>query len=194
MRTKLLQSYVKGNRALGLSVVHGIVMNHGGEIVVESKSGSGTKVTVYLPSVEKQEETPAELGDVTGDERVLFVDDEKEIVKMGKRMLERKGYRVTAAFSGDEALRLLRKSPAEFDVLVSDQTMPHKTGLALVQQARKIRPDLPVVLMTGYSDLITEEKLRELEVDALIMKPLAGNRLGAAIRKALGHNLVTGEE
>jgi DNA-binding NtrC family response regulator len=169
-------------------------MNHGGEIVVDSERGAGTTVTVYLPHTEKVKETHPEAVDVTGDEHVLFVDDEKEIVKLGKRMLERKGYRVTTADNGDEALKLLRRSPEEFDVLVSDQTMPHKTGLALTQQARKIRRTLPVVLMTGYSDMITPEKLRELEVNGLIMKPLAGNRLGEAIRKALDRHLVPGEE
>jgi PAS domain S-box-containing protein len=179
---------------LGLSVVHGIVMNHGGEIVVESERGAGTKVTVYLPHTEKVTEATAEIGDVTGDEHVLFVDDEKEIVKLGKRLLERKGYRVTTAANGEQALKLLRQSPDEFDVLVSDQTMPQKTGLALTQQAREIRRDLPVVLMTGYSDMITPEKLAELEVSGLIMKPLAGNKLGEAIRKALDHHFVSGED
>jgi len=179
---------------LGLSVVHGIVMNHGGEIVVESKRGEGTRVMVYLPHAEKEQAPQVEVVDVTGEEHVLFVDDEKEIAKLGKRMLERKGYQVTTAANGEEALRLLRKSPDRFDVLVSDQTMPYITGLALAKQAHEIKPHLPVVLMTGYSDMITPEKLEELEVTCLITKPLSGRKLCKAIRRALDHHFVPGDE
>jgi PAS domain S-box-containing protein len=179
---------------LGLSVVHGIIMNHGGEISVESEPDKGTTVTVYLPHAEKVEEVLEEVVDVTGNERVLFVDDEPEIVKLGRRMLERLGYTVTTAANGEEAITLLKKSPEDFDILVSDQTMPHGTGLALTEQIRENRRDLPIVLMTGYSDMITPEKIEQLEISGLIMKPLAGKRLGAAIRKALDNNLVPGDE
>jgi len=179
---------------LGLSVVHGIIMNHGGEITIESEPDNGTTVTVYLPHAEKVEEVREEVVDVTGSERVLFVDDEPEIVKLGRRMLERLGYVVTTAANGEEALTLLKDSPDDFDILISDQTMPHGTGLALTEQLREIRRDLPIVLMTGYSDMITPEKIEQLEISGLIMKPLAGKRLGAAIRNALDNNLVPGVE
>jgi CheY-like chemotaxis protein len=169
-------------------------MNHGGEISVESEPDKGTTVTVYLPHAEKVEEVLEEVVDVTGNERVLFVDDEPEIVKLGRRMLERLGYTVTTAANGEEAITLLKKSPEDFDILVSDQTMPHGTGLALTEQIRENRRDLPIVLMTGYSDMITPEKIEQLEISGLIMKPLAGKRLGAAIRKALDNNLVPGDE
>jgi PAS domain S-box-containing protein len=179
---------------LGLSIVHGIVMSHGGEIVVESKSDQGTRVTVYLPHVQKVEEPAGAVVDITGDEHVLFVDDEPEILKLGQRLLERKGYQVTTAQSGGDALRLFRESPDDFDVLVSDQTMPQMTGLALAQRVHEIRPDLPVVLMTGYSDMITPERVEKLSIGGLLMKPLVGNKLCEAIRRALDHNLVPGEE
>jgi CheY-like chemotaxis protein len=179
---------------LGLSVVHGIIMNHNGEISVESELDKGTTVTVYLPHVPKEEEAPAEVVDVTGNEQVLLVDDEPEIAKLGKRMLERLGYSVTTASNGKEAMSLLETAPDNFDVLVSDQTMPHGTGLMLTEKVREIRRDLPVVLMTGYSDMISPEKIEQLEIRGLVMKPLAGKKLGAAIRNAIDDNFVPGEQ
>ncbi len=170
---------------LGLSVVHGIVINHGGEIVVASESGEGTTVTVYFPHTEKSEETTEEIVDVSGTEHVLFVDDEPAIVTLGRRMLERLGYRVTTASDGEEALEIIREDPNGIDIVLTDQTMPRKTGLDVVTEAREIREGLPVVLMTGYSDKITPEKLDELEVSGLVTKPLSGRNLGAAIRNAL---------
>ena len=170
---------------LGLSVVHSIVINHGGEIVVESESGEGTTVTVYFPHTEKSEETTGKIVNITGTEHVLFVDDEPEIVTLGRRMLERLGYRVTTASDGEDALGIIRGDPNGIDIVLTDQTMPKKTGLDLVTESRKIREDLPIVLMTGYSDKVTPEKLDELEVVGLVMKPLSGKKLGAAIRNAL---------
>jgi PAS domain S-box-containing protein len=179
---------------LGLPVVQGIVKNHGGEIVVESEPDKGTTVTVYLPCAQKPAVSEEEVGDVTGNEHVLFVDDEPEIAKLGKRMLERLGYRVTTACGGDDTLALLRGSPNGYDVLVSDQTMPQTTGLKLAKEVREIRKNLPVILMTGYSDAITLEKLAESQITGLVMKPLAGKKLGGAIRRALDNKLVAGEE
>jgi PAS domain S-box-containing protein len=170
---------------LGLSVVHGIVINHGGEIAVESESGEGTTVTVYFPHTDKSEESTEEIVDVSGTEHVLFVDDEPEIVILGQRLLERLGYRVTTASDGEVAMGIIREDPAGFDILLTDQTMPRKTGLDVVVTAREIREDLPIVLMTGYSDKVTPEILVELDIEGLVMKPLSGRKLGAAIRKAL---------
>jgi DNA-binding NtrC family response regulator len=169
-------------------------MNHGGEILVESERDKGTTVTVYLPQTEATVRETEEVGVVGGDEHVLFVDDEPEIVKLGRRMLERLGYQVTTARGGDDTLRLLRESPNSFDVLISDQTMPNTTGLAIAERVRQIRKDLPVILMTGYSDTITAERLEELQISGMIMKPLAGKKLGGAIRKALDNKPKSGEE
>jgi CheY-like chemotaxis protein len=179
---------------LGLSVVHGIVMNHGGEISVQSEPDKGTTVTVYLPHAPREEELAGDVADVSGSERVLFVDDEPEIAKLGKRMLERLGYQVITAANGREAMKIFKKSPDEIDILVSDQTMPHGTGLSLTERIREVRNDLPVVLMTGYSDMITPEKIEQLNIRGLVMKPLAGRKLGAAIREALDNNSTTGEK
>ncbi|MCK4773612.1 MAG: PAS domain S-box protein, partial [Candidatus Krumholzibacteria bacterium] len=161
---------------LGLSVVHGIVTSHNGEITLDSVPGNGTTATVYFPHSENVLESDEEesLTDVEGTEHVLFVDDETVILDLGRRMLERLGYRVTTASNGDEAVRIITANPAAFDIVVSDQTMPRKTGLILAEEIRWIRRDLPVILMTGFSDKITPEKLAELDVSSLVMKPLMG--------------------
>jgi PAS domain S-box-containing protein len=180
---------------LGLPVVQGIVSGHGGDIVVDSEHGKGTAITIYLPHTkslaQKEEE---EIIDPTGSECVLFVDDEPEIVKVGKQMLERLGYHVTTASNGDEALDFVRGNPGGFDVIISDQTMPRKTGLDLIQELREFCRELPVILMTGFSDKITPEKLEERHVQKMIMKPLEGRKLGAAIRHVLDTKPDSGEE
>jgi PAS domain S-box-containing protein len=179
---------------LGLPVVHGIVSGHGGEIVVDSERGKGTTVTVYLQREETNvsgEEVTA--ADAAGSERVLLVDDEPDIITVGRKMLERLGYEVTTATNGDKALEIVRRNPDGFDVVVTDQTMPRKTGLDLIQELRGIRGDLPVLLMTGFSDRITPGKLEELQVSELIMKPLEGKKVGAAIRRVLDDKLKSGE-
>jgi DNA-binding NtrC family response regulator len=101
---------------------------------------------------------------------------------------------VITAANGREAMKIFKKSPDEIDILVSDQTMPHGTGLSLTERIREVRNDLPVVLMTGYSDMITPEKIEQLNIRGLVMKPLAGRKLGAAIREALDNNSTTGEK
>jgi len=181
---------------LGLSVVHGIVVSHGGAIDVESESGKGTTVAVYLPRSEKAavKEGGDDGGVASGDEHVLFVDDDPEIAVLGKRMLERLGYQVTTATTGEEALKAIRANPDQFDVVITDQTMPHKTGLVLTEEVREIKRSLPVILMTGYSDKITQEKLEALAIRGLVMKPLAGKKLGSAIRQALDNHFATGEQ
>jgi PAS domain S-box-containing protein len=172
---------------LGLSVVHGIVASHNGIITVDSKPNEGTTVTVYFPTVPSEPlpvEIPEEV-DVTGDEYVLFVDDEQDILNLGKHMLEKLGYRVTTASHGEEALEVLKAQPMAFDIVVTDQTMPRKTGVELTREIRKIRPDLPVIVITGYSEKVTPEVLAELNISCFLMKPLVGKKIGAAIRRAL---------
>ncbi len=172
---------------LGLSVVHGIVASHNGVITVDSMPDEGTTVTVYFPTV-PSEPLPVEIPEeveVTGNEYVLFVDDEQDILNLGKHMLEKLGYRVTTASHGDEALEVLKAQPMAFDIVVTDQTMPRRTGLELTREIRKIRPDLPVIIITGYSENVTPEVLEELNISCFLMKPLVGNKIGAAIRRAL---------
>jgi CheY-like chemotaxis protein len=172
---------------LGLSVVHGIVASHNGVILVDSKPDIGTTVTIYFPRVSSEPlpiEEPGEV-DTRGNEYVLFVDDEADITGLGRNMLQKLGYRVTTASNGSEALEILREQPRAFDVLVTDQTMPNKTGLELIRAVREIRPDLPAILLTGFSETVTPEILKELNISSFLVKPLVGNEIGAAIRRAL---------
>lgn len=174
---------------MGLAVVHGIVKGYGGMVQVESIVGTGTVFRIYLPragkvgaAVEAGQEEMAPVGQ----ERILFVDDETSIAEMGKAMLSGLGYRVTARTNPLEALEEFRSRPDDFDLLITDQTMPKMSGVQLAQEARKIRPDLPVILCTGYSAAIGEETALEQGIGHFLMKPLTMRVLADTVRKALG--------
>ncbi len=172
---------------LGLAVVHGIVKGCRGDIVVESEMGKGTTFSVYLPAIRQRTEKKTEAaGSVpTGDERILFVDDEPVICKIGERILGRLGYDVTTRTSGLEALELIRKKPGFFDLLVTDMTMPQIGGDKLAEAIMEIDPDLPVILCTGYSKKISKEKTEKLGIKAFSMKPLTSRGLASTVRKVL---------
>jgi PAS domain S-box-containing protein len=172
---------------LGLSVVHGIIMQHGGEITVSSQVGIGTVFQIYLPQVtEDAPELSMQDGHVPGGhERVLFVDDEEEIVRMGAKMLLKLGYKVTARTSSVDALDVFRERACEFDLVITDQNMPRMTGAALAREMIRIRPDIPIILMTGYSETVTTENFRHLGISDYLMKPLSARDLGRAIRGVL---------
>ena len=150
---------------LGLAVVHGIVRKHAGGIRVHSVAGEGTTFDVYLPkakinsggSVKAVHFQPVP----TGNETILFVDDEPAITEMAKQILERLGYTVTARTNSKEALELFQAAPDSFDVVITDMTMPRLTGDTLASELLKIRPDLPIILCTGFSQQIDEEKSAE---------------------------------
>jgi PAS domain S-box-containing protein len=177
---------------LGLSVVHGIVRNHGGAITVSSWPDTGATFEVLLPRVEQiwqdaARETPtAESG---GSERILFVDDEEDVVFAGKKSLERLGYQVVIARDGLDALRIFREEPESFDLVITDQTMPAMTGTELSRELLQIRPDLPVILCTGLGS--TAEKVLQCENDDLscirevALKPLNRKELAEIIRRVL---------
>ncbi len=173
---------------LGLSVVHGIVKNHGGDIVIQSDLAKGTTFHVYLPLLPdtplEDERIPPELVP-RGDESVLLVDDEAQIVEMGKQMLEKLGYKITALISSLEALETFRRDPDAYDVVIADTTMSDMTGIGLSQSILHIRPDMPIILCTGYSDFATEERAKEIGVREFVMKPMARSEIARAIRRAL---------
>jgi CheY-like chemotaxis protein len=171
---------------LGLSVVHGMVANHGGAVTVTSIPRQGTTFDVYLPRFDN---TPVEkipdLGTLQGHERILFVDDEVALARWGEQTLEHLGYDVLACTSSVEALNLLRAGPQGFDVLITDQTMPGMTGEALAREVVCIRPDLPIILCTGFSATMTREQAAAMGIRAYLTKPLMKQDLGLAIRQVL---------
>ena len=173
---------------MGLTVVHGIVKAHEGAITVQSRPGKGTEFRVYLPRVEVAETTVTTEGAAVelGQERLLFVDDEEWLVDMWREILESLGFRVTATTSAPEALDLFRRDPEAIDLVITDQTMPQLTGLELTSELLSLRPDLPIILCTGFSELVTPEKAREMGIREYIMKPLSISELTTAISRALG--------
>ena len=176
---------------MGLAVVHGIVANHGGALLVDSMVGKGTKVEVYLPTI------PTSAWDGSGDqdlipvgkETILFVDDEETIVRLGKELLSQLGYTVEVHTSSQEALNAFRHNPQRFDLVITDQTMPGLTGEALSRELLRIRPELPIILCTGFSHIITAEKAKALGIQAYLMKPLAIRDLAPIVRHVLDKTL-----
>jgi len=176
---------------LGLAVVHGIVKTHGGVISVYSEAGMGTTFTLFLPVHNREGTTPpleSNLVPRGNGEHVLFVDDEESLASLGKAMLERLGYRVTTEISSIEALKVFSSRPHDFDLVITDQTMPNMSGVELAKVMRGIRPELPVILATGYSTTINPEKARALGIQELLLKPNTAQSLSEAIRRALGSN------
>ena len=173
---------VGSGTGLGLSVVHGIVKAHGGEISASSEPGRGTTIVVHLPA--HGSEVPAfvlQEAPLTGRECVLFVDDEESITRVAKKMLEGAGYEVVAHTSGNEALRDFKGQPLRFQVLVTDQLMPEITGAALIEEMRKVRPDLPVVVASGTRKENPTQKLGHI----FLQKPFSKAEITRMVREAL---------
>jgi PAS domain S-box-containing protein len=172
---------------LGLAVVHGIVTGCGGEIFVDSAPGRGTTFTIYLPSLKMKADSAAEPEKHLqgGNESVLVVDDEAVIGRMCHLLLSESGYRVTFLSSSLEALEVFKRQPEAFDVVLTDMTMPEIRGDQLMIEMKKIRPDIPVILCSGYSRQISEEKAAEIGVAAYIRKPFKKEILVKTIRTVL---------
>jgi len=172
---------------LGLSVVYGIVRDHGGAIDVESDPGRGTAVSVYFPLKDTEEPLLEQLTETTlgGNERILFVDDEPALVELGGIMLSSMGYRVTSSTNSSEALKIFRAGSRDFNLVITDMTMPDMRGDELAREILKLRPDIPIILCSGFSDMISEEKARELGIRRFIMKPFLKKEMARAIREVL---------
>lgn len=172
---------------LGLAVVRGIVMSMGGMVTVYSKPGSGAAFNVYLPLADQclPEKTAGITPLPTGHEHILLVDDEKIVVDMATAMLESLGYEVNGQTSSLEALELFRSRPDRYDLVITDLTMPRMTGKTLAQELLKIRPDIPIIMCTGYSRSITKEMMKLLNIREFILKPVMMRDLALVLRQVL---------
>jgi len=174
---------------MGLAVVHGIVNSHEGSISVESTPGKGTLLSISFPAVNHvlplDQDPPFYQERLQRQWRILFVEDEMLIAQFGKEALERLGYEVVVRTSSVEALEAFRADPFRFDAVITDQTMPNLTGDVLARALLEIRPDVPIILCTGFSHVITPEKAKALGIRAFLMKPLLMKDLGKVLREVL---------
>ncbi len=186
---------IKGT-GLGLSVVHGIVKAHKGSIAVESRPGQGTTFTVLFPAADLEppdaSRTPEAGTPPTKNESILIVDDERILAVMLRQMLENMGYRAEVATDSRKALERFRADPGRFDLVITDMTMPRMTGDRLAREMLSIRPGLPVILCTGFSERIDETRARALGIRAFLLKPLVNAELAGTIRRILDENKGSG--
>jgi len=172
---------------MGLAVVHGIVKNHGGAITVYSEVGKGATFNVFLPrikgGIEREAISPMDIP--TGKERILLVDDEAPVLRSERTMLESLGYKVIAISKSDDALKLFLAQPQEFDLVITDQTMPIMTGSEMSRELLRIRSDIPIILCTGFSEVIDEDKARAEGIREFVMKPFTTKEMAETIRRVL---------
>jgi signal transduction histidine kinase/ActR/RegA family two-component response regulator len=178
---------VGSGSGLGLSVVHGIINNYGGAIVVDSTPGKGTSFTIYLPKygADALNSNKSDKKPIKGDEHILFVDDEPEITFMGKKMLENLGYKVSIKSDSLSALEEFKKNPMKYSLLVTDQSMPNITGTELVLLMKEIRPGLKAIIITGFADNLSEEELSRSGISEVILKPMRLDDFSKVIRRVL---------
>jgi PAS domain S-box-containing protein len=172
---------------LGLAVVHGIVKSHHGEITVDSVVGKGTTVTVFLPvSGDDASENGVEPPSIPhGNEHILLVDDEKDLVEIGKEMLRRLGYRVTAVVGSTVALETFKTDPFRFDLVVTDYNMPGLTGDKMARQMLELRPGTPIIVCTGFSEVFDPQRAQSTGIRRVLMKPLSMESIAHAVRDVL---------
>jgi len=178
---------------LGLAVVHGIVKNSGGHITVHSKPTKGTSFIIYLPQADSPDKTQGDhKSDIlpAGNERILLVDDEQTLITLEQQTLEGLGYHISVTTSSEKALQMFSSTPNQFDLVISDMTMPIMTGAELSKQLLAIRPDIPIILCTGFSSIIDAEQVNTIGIRTLIMKPVSRKELAKVVREVLDNPAV----
>jgi PAS domain S-box-containing protein len=180
-----------GGAGMGLSVVYGIVKSHQGAITVSSAPGKGSTFAVYFrklkdgqASIAEEHAKPA-AQPVRGKRRILFVDDEEALVEVGKQMLERLGYEVVAEKDSVRALKQFQRDPGKFDLVITDQTMPNMTGIELAKRMMSIKKDIPIILCTGFSEVISSESAKAMGIREFVMKPIIKNEMAETIRRVI---------
>ena len=176
---------------LGLAVVYGIVKEHGGDIRVTSDLGQGTTFQVYLPLLGRRSESKTVSRQGThkgGTEHILLVDDERAIVRMETHMLESLGYRLSSYLSSVDALAAFIAEPQEFDLVLTDMSMPRMTGDQLAKEMLAVRPDIPIILCTGFSERIDRERAESAGIKGFLMKPVIKADLAGMVRRVLDEN------
>ncbi|HSO20510.1 MAG TPA: ATP-binding protein, partial [Desulfosarcina sp.] len=173
---------------LGLAVVYGIVKEYGGDIRVSSEPGKETTFSVFIPLMEREDETivPEDAEKVSGGtERVLLVDDEEAIVNLQRKMLERLGYQVTSRTSSLEALEAFKSNPDGFDLVITDMTMPNLTGDQFARKVKSIKADIPVIICTGFSERINKQTAETIGINGFLMKPVVKSMMAKMVRRIL---------
>ena len=193
VRDRIFDPYFTTKKAqegtgLGLSIVHGIVKSYGGEIRVYSEPGMGSTFSLYLPALEDfktDSESREELPLQRGNERILFIDDEQQLVRLGSETLKMLGYEVIAQISSLKALEIFRLTPEKFDLVITDLTMPEMTGLELAKKIKETRADIPIILCTGFSAKIASEKYTDAGISQVVMKPILTREISRIVRQEL---------
>ncbi|HSQ85941.1 MAG TPA: ATP-binding protein, partial [Desulfobacterales bacterium] len=172
---------------MGLAVVHGIIKEHNGFITVKSEIGKGTTFNIFFPAVEKEAiaETKTDEKIPGGNESILFIDDEKPLAQLGYQRLKRLGYKVEASTNPLDALELFRSQPDKFDLVITDMTMPQMTGEKLIKEILSVRSDIPIILCTGFSEKIDEEKAAAIGAVEYIEKPVDKHDFALKVRRVL---------
>lgn len=172
---------------LGLSVVHGIVKNYNGNIAIDSRPGEGTVVKVWLPIIDSMEAPEKKESETMplGTERILLVDDEVELLKIHHKILEQLRYKVVSVSNSTIALALFRDTPMDFDIIITDMSMPNLTGAQLAAEALNIRPDMPIILCTGFSEFIDAKQAKAIGIKKFLMKPVNKKNLAVVVRNVL---------
>ncbi|MDD9302525.1 MAG: response regulator [Desulfobacter sp.] len=174
-------------KMLAKAIVHGIVTNHDGGILIQSEPDMGTVIEILLPTYQtaqfEKQETKTEFP--KGDERILFIDDEKSIVKVANLMLQKLGYSVDSKTNPLDALSDFKAAPDSFDLLITEMTMPNLTGDQLAIKAKAIRSDIPIIICTGFSERMNEQIACDLGTAGVLMKPIVRSKMAKTVRKVL---------